>query len=91
MRINNKSIIIYSEVFLPHEFNLHLSELLSNGCSAGVIVVVHIFDVDYYEFRESISGKNSLELVLPIGGFVNFLSHHGFDIHNVNAVTDFVH
>jgi len=83
MAIDNNCMIIDSIIFFTRQFNLNLSESLSYSCTAGVIIIIHIFNIHYNKFRHSVSSHDTLKFVFPVRSFVNFESLHGFNIKNV--------
>lgn len=91
MRVNNEGPVVDAEVFLARNLNLHLTELLANGRTARVEVVVHILNVEHDEFGQSLATEHGLEAVLPVRRLVNLERLHRLDVHNMNELTDLVH
>ena len=49
MGLNCDSFVVDTEVLLPLDLNLNLSESLPLGSSARVHIVVNVLDVDHYK------------------------------------------
>lgn len=55
MSVDDKAVLINSEVFLTHDSNLHLAELLPHGSPTGIQVSIYIFNIHNNELRKPIS------------------------------------
>lgn len=53
MRVNYHSVIIHAKVFFPGELHGNLPELLLDGSTTRVEIVINVLDVDHYELAHA--------------------------------------
>jgi hypothetical protein len=89
--IHDESGVIFAKVTCSSNFNLNLSEFLSDCCSTRIEIIIYIFNVENNVFCHSFSTKQSFEFVLEISFLINFISLHSFNINDMNELRNLVY
>ena len=90
MSMNDEGAIGPAELRGTSEFNLDHAELIFCSGSRSLDVEIGLFDVENYEFGQTLTRTNGGKLVLPVLRRGDFMSTHCFDVDHMNASCHFV-
>lgn len=86
MCIDYEGLVVDTEVFLSGDFDGDLPELLLDGRTTRVEIIVHVLDVDDDELTHSVSSEDCLEAMLPVKSLIDLKGLHGLDIKDVDEL-----